>query len=54
MSQTGRWKDSNLANLLGEERVEAVDGRMQDVELTPITKQPFGGHHMKTVDVESA
>lgn len=40
----GRWQESNLANLLGEERVEAVDGRMQEVELTPITKQPFSSH----------
>lgn len=39
---SGRWKESNLANLLGEERVEAVEGRMQEVELRPITKQPFG------------
>lgn len=38
----GRWKDSNLANLLGEERIVAVEGRMQEVELRPITKQPFG------------
>lgn len=41
---TGRWRESNLANLLGEEAVEAVEGRMQEVELTPITKQPFSSH----------
>lgn len=41
---TGRWRESNLANLLGEESVEVVEGRMQEVELTPITKQPFSSN----------
>ncbi|CAO1343718.1 unnamed protein product [Diamesa serratosioi] len=41
---TGRWKESNLANLLGEERCEVVEGQMQEVELQPITKQPFASH----------
>lgn len=48
----GRWKESNLANLLGEEPVEAVEGRMQEVELTPITKQPFSSHHMDQTVIE--
>jgi hypothetical protein len=48
----GRWKESNLANLLGEERevreerAVAVEGQMQEVELQPITKQPFS-HYPK-------
>lgn len=43
---TGRWKQSNLANLLGEEAVVAknVEGQMQEVELTPINRQPFAAH----------
>lgn len=49
---TGRWKDSNLAKLLGEEPIEAVEGRMQEVELTPITKQPFSSHHMMQTEVQ--
>lgn len=51
---TGRWKESNLANLLGEEPVEAVEGRMQEVELTPITKQPFSSHMMIQSEMASA
>jgi solute carrier family 44 (choline transporter-like protein), member 1 len=51
---TGRWKESNLANLLGEEPVEAVEGRMQEVELRPITKQPFSSHMMMQTEVEPA
>lgn len=51
---SGRWKETNLANLLGEERVEAVDGRMQQIELTPITKQPFSSHLMTQTAIESA
>ena len=43
-----------MANLLGEERIEAVDGRMQEVELTPITKQPFGGYRVEEPVVEPA
>ncbi|KAG5678794.1 hypothetical protein PVAND_008429 [Polypedilum vanderplanki] len=38
----GRWKESNLANLLGEEKAVAVEGQMHEVELQPITRQPFG------------
>lgn len=51
---TGRWRESNLANLLGEERVEAIEGRMQEVELTPITKQPFSSHLLSAQTIESA
>lgn len=51
---SGRWKESNLANLLGEEPVEAVDGRMQQIELTPITKQPFSSHLMTQMEAEQA
>lgn len=51
---SGRWKESNLANLLGEEPVDAVEGRMQEVELTPITKQPFSSHHMLQANTENA
>jgi solute carrier family 44 (choline transporter-like protein), member 1 len=36
---TGRWKDSNLAHLLGEQ--PAIEAPMQTMEMTPITKQPF-------------
>lgn len=51
---TGRWRESNLANLLGEEPVEAVEGRMQEVELRPITKQPFSSHMMMETEIEPA
>jgi solute carrier family 44 (choline transporter-like protein), member 1 len=51
---TGRWKESNLATLLGEERAEAVEGRMQEVELRPITKQPFGSYLMNNDMPEQA
>lgn len=51
---TGRWRETNLANLLGEEPVEAVEGRMQEVELTPITKQPFSTHNERSLDAQTA
>ncbi|XP_059615111.1 choline transporter-like 1 [Phlebotomus argentipes] len=43
----GRWKESNLAKLLGEEPIErqAVEERMQATEMTPITKEPFSSHN---------
>ena len=41
---TGRWKESNLAYLLGEDPVDAVEAPMQEVELRPINKQPFSSH----------
>lgn len=50
----GRWKESNLANLLGEERAVAVEGQMQEVELQPITKQPFGHYRQETSTIEPA
>lgn len=50
---SGRWKQSNLAHLLGEEpETDAVEAPMQVVELTPITKQPFSVQslHMTEID----
>lgn len=41
----GRWKESNLAQLLGEEPIGVEEPVVQTVELTPINKQPFS-HHM--------
>lgn len=38
----GRWKESNLAHLLGEEPIE--EAVIQTVEMTPINKQPFSSH----------
>lgn len=40
---TGRWKQSNLARLLGEEPfdVDSVEGPIQVVEMMPINQQPF-------------
>lgn len=38
----GRWRETNLAHLLGEEPVdEAV---MPPVEMAPINKQPFSSY----------
>uniref|UniRef100_T1GVJ2 Choline transporter-like protein n=1 Tax=Megaselia scalaris TaxID=36166 RepID=T1GVJ2_MEGSC len=39
----GRWKQSNLAKLLGEEPmdVDSVEGPIQVVEMMPINQQPF-------------
>lgn len=52
----GRWKESNLANLLGEEKAEAdvVEGRMQQIELSPITKQPFSGYNVEDDIIQPA
>ncbi|XP_050090154.1 choline transporter-like 1 [Anopheles aquasalis] len=45
---TGRWKESNLARLLGEApEVDAVEAPMQEVQLTPITKQPFSAQFLQ-------
>jgi len=45
---SGRWRESNLAHLLGEEPangdIDAVEAPMQAVELNVVTKQPF--HHV--------
>lgn len=62
--ETGRWKESNLAQLLGEEpqpgghgrerqqqQADEVDEqRVTQVELTPINKQPFSIQHHIAVD----
>ncbi|XP_055376186.1 choline transporter-like 1 isoform X2 [Condylostylus longicornis] len=37
----GRWKQSNLAKLVGEEPNDDIEGPIQAVEMTPINKQPF-------------
>lgn len=45
---SGRWKESNLARLLGEAPEEdAVEAPMQEVQLTPITKQPFSAQFLQ-------
>lgn len=43
---SGRWKQSNLAKLVGEEPVAVEEQVIQAVEMTPINKQPFsrGGY----------
>lgn len=46
----GRYRESKLAYLLGEEPVEQIDGEqaveetIRQVELTPINRQPFSQH----------
>ncbi|KAL1380131.1 hypothetical protein pipiens_014432 [Culex pipiens pipiens] len=55
---SGRWRESNLARLLGEEPVQeadAVEAPMQVVEMTPITKQPFSVQslHMTDIDIDN-
>lgn len=47
----GRYRESKLAHLLGEEPVEQPDGQQEaveetirQVELTPINRQPFSLH----------
>lgn len=42
----GRWRQSNLAKLVGEEpmAIDDIEGPIQVVEMTPINKQPFSGH----------
>lgn len=43
----GRWKESNLAKLLGEEPQQAIEEqRVHSVEMTPINKQPFSQHNI--------
>lgn len=42
----GRYRESKLAHLLGEEPIEQTDGQaieetMRQVELAPINRQPF-------------
>jgi len=40
---SGRWKQSNLAKLVGEEPldIDSVEGPIQVVEMMPINQQPF-------------
>lgn len=46
----GRYRESKLAHLLGEEPAEQPDGQqvveetIRQVELTPINRQPFSAH----------
>lgn len=45
----GRYKESKLAHLLGEEPTEQTDGEVveetiRQVELAPISRQPFSQH----------
>jgi solute carrier family 44 protein 1 (choline transporter-like protein) len=44
---SGRWRESNLAKLIGEEPVEtdAVEAPIQALEMAPIAKQPFSSMH---------
>lgn len=51
---TGRYRESKLAHLLGEEPIEQLDGQMlegqvveetvRQVEMAPINRQPFSAH----------
>lgn len=50
---TGRYRESKLAHLLGEEPIEQVDGQIEgqaveetvrQVEMAPINRQPFSSH----------
>lgn len=45
----GRYKESKLAHLLGEEPTEQTDGQVveeaiRQVEMAPINRQPFSSH----------
>lgn len=45
----GRYKESKLAHLLGEEPAEQIDGQVveetiRQVEMAPINRQPFSAH----------
>lgn len=45
----GRYKESKLAHLLGEEPIEQIDGQVveetiRQVEMAPINRQPFSLH----------
>lgn len=51
---SGRWKDSNLARLLGENpETDAVEAPMQVVELAPITKQPFSMQNIQLTEIDN-
>lgn len=47
---SGRYKQTKLAHLLGEDPVEQPDGQqvveeqIRQVEMTPINRQPFSSH----------
>lgn len=49
----GRWKESNLAHLIGEEPNkmddEVTDYVAQRMEMTPIERQPFKSGHLPAV-----
>lgn len=52
----GRYKESKLAYLLGEDPVEQVDGQMveetiQRVELAPIHQQPFSQREVELTPI---
>lgn len=50
---SGRWKQSNLAHLLGESpEPDAVEAPMQVVELAPITKQPFSVQSLQMTEID--
>lgn len=45
----GRYKESKLAHLLGEDPIEQIDGQVveetiRQVEMAPINRQPFSSH----------
>ncbi|XP_053684452.1 choline transporter-like 1 [Sabethes cyaneus] len=51
---SGRWKESNLARLLGESpETDAVEAPMQVVEMTAITKQPFSVQNLQMTDIDN-
>lgn len=48
-STLGRYKESKLAHLIGEEPNEQIDGQVveetiRQVEMAPINRQPFSSH----------
>ncbi|XP_052860619.1 choline transporter-like 1 isoform X2 [Anopheles cruzii] len=52
---SGRWKESNLARLLGEmPEMDAVEAPMQEVALTPITKQPFSAAQFLQAEMDNS
>ncbi|XP_058054263.1 choline transporter-like 1 isoform X2 [Anopheles bellator] len=52
---SGRWKESNLARLLGETpEMDAVEAPMQEVALTPITKQPFSAAQFLQAEMDNS
>lgn len=48
-STLGRYKESKLSHLIGEEPNEQIDGQVveetiRQVEMAPINRQPFSSH----------